>query len=448
MMKKLLFILAFITVSLGTRAQWIPQVTHFPLDDVGISNMDAVDANTVWATGYDGNSPFEYLKNIVRTTDGGTNWIPGIISGYPTYAISMIKGIDGLTAWAPLFDTVNNGGVLLKTTDGGVTWVQKNTGAFLAPDGFPNVVHFFNANEGFCMGDPTSGYFEIYTTSNGGDTWTRVTSANIPTPLNQEWGVVGYYSAVGDNVWFGTNKSRVYRSTDKGHTWAVSTVVSPATFIDVDFHTATHGIAEDRGANSTGAIYETFDGGVTWSLINSNGPYYTYGFSWIPGTPNACVSTSVYQTGPGMSYSVNGGHTWTDFNGTTGVQLMATAWVGPAIGWVGAYYSSADTSVYPGMYKYAGDPLSVLQIDPQEGGMAIYPNPGNGNFTLTLVGFENKEVTINVYNSIGQQVYTDHVTQNLVTYNQPLDLHNLPAGTYIAVVQSDTKAMNKKLIIR
>ncbi len=447
-MKKLLLIVILGTVCTLGKAQWMPQYTHFTSDGVGISYMDAVDANNVWALGYDGISPFQYLKDFVRTTDGGNHWTPGVIPGYAIYGMSMICAIDGLTAWVPLYDTVNNGGVLLKTSDGGATWVPKNTAAFAAPDGFPNVVHFFSASEGFCMGDPNGGYFEIYTTTDGGDTWTRVPSANIPNELSQEWGIIGYYSVVGDNIWFGTNKSRVYRSTDKGHTWAVSTVVNSATYIDVDFINAMHGIAHDRGSTSTGAMYETFDGGATWNLMTVTGPHYTYDFSWVPGTANTCVSTSVYQTAPGMSFSVNGGHTWTDFNGTTGVQIMATDWVDPSTGWAGAYYMTTDTLTYPGMYKYAGDPLQVLQIDPKDGGMVIYPNPGNGTFTLTLVGFENKEVTVNIYNSLGQCVHSQLALQDLVSYNETLDLSALPMGSYIAVIQNGTKILTEKLIIR
>ncbi len=55
------------------------------------------------------------------------------------------------------------------------------------------------------MGDPIGGYFEIYTTVDGGVTWTRVPQADIPIPYRGEWGVVGYYDVIGDTIWFGTN---------------------------------------------------------------------------------------------------------------------------------------------------------------------------------------------------------------------------------------------------
>lgn len=448
-MKKLLLFLFILLAGFTSRAQWITQVTHFPIDAVGIHYMHAVDENVVWAMGYDGLGPFEYLKNFTRTTDGGNTWQAGIIPGYAIYGVAMVYGIDGLTAWVPIYDTVSNGGKLLKTTDGGVTWTEKNTTAFAAPDGFPDIVHFFNATDGICIGDPNGGYFEIYTTTDGGDTWIRTPQANIPAQLSSEWGVIGYYAAIGDNIWFGTNKSRVYKTTDKRLTWTVSTVVTGATFIDVDFINANHGIAHDRGANSTGAMYETLDGGTTWTPIAISGPHYTYDFSWVPGTTQACISTAVTSAASGVSFSLDGGHSWTDFNGTANAyQFMATDWVNPTTGWVGGYYRPQDTVSFPGMFKYNGDPVGVFQIDPKEGGISIYPNPGNGQFNLVVVGFENKDVAVNIFNALGQNVYTGQLRQNLISYNQPIDLSGLARGTYMAVVNCGKKVMNKKLVIR
>lgn len=84
------------------------------------------------------------------------------------------------------------------------------------------------------MGDPVGGYFEIYTTTNGGTSWTRVPSANIPAPLVGEGG----YTTIKDisledgTIWFGANYGRAYKSSDKGLTWTVT--ATPIT----DFGTA------------------------------------------------------------------------------------------------------------------------------------------------------------------------------------------------------------------
>src|SRR5690606_35089027 len=86
---------------------------------------------------------------------------------------------------------------------------------------------FFDINNGITQGDPASGYFEIYTTTDGGTNWTRVPNANIPTPLSGEYGYNNMFETVGDIIWFATNKGRLYKSTDKGLNWTVSQ--TPAT---------------------------------------------------------------------------------------------------------------------------------------------------------------------------------------------------------------------------
>ena len=71
---------------------------------------------------------------------------------------------------------------MYKTTDGGLTWDKQET-AFPGFNGNPIVIHFFDSNNGVCVGDPNNGYWAIYTTTNGGTNWIRVPSANIPAPI-------------------------------------------------------------------------------------------------------------------------------------------------------------------------------------------------------------------------------------------------------------------------
>lgn len=447
-MRKLLFVLLFAIAGLALHAQWVPQSTGFPQASVGVNYISAVDANVLWAKGYDGSSSTApEIQVFTRTNNGGTNWNAGTIPGYSTYGVSMILGIDYNTAWVPIW-APNGGGKLLKTSDGGSTWVVKNSSAFTAPAGFPNWVHFFNANDGIVMGDPNGGYFEIYTTTDGGDTWVRVPTANIPAPSSTtEYGTVGYFSAYGDNIWFGTTKGRVLTSHDKGNTWTVSVISASWTYTDVNFLNATHGMAIDRSATGTG-IYETLDGGATWASVPYTGTYYTNSFDWVPGTANTCVCTGSASTNSGCGYSFDGGHTWTDFNGTSGVQFLYTTWVDTQNGWAGQFTDVNTPATLGGMFKYNDNLVGIVSIDPKEGGVQIYPNPGNGEFTVAIVGFEHKDVNINIFNIMGQKVYSNQVNQNLISYNQSLDLTNLAKGTYIAEVQCGTKVVKEKLVIR
>jgi hypothetical protein len=45
---------------------------------------------------------------------------------------------------------------------------------------FLNGVIFFDANNGVAFGDPEGGEFEIYTSNNGGTSWTRVAGGSVP----------------------------------------------------------------------------------------------------------------------------------------------------------------------------------------------------------------------------------------------------------------------------
>jgi hypothetical protein len=169
--------------------------------------------------------------------------------------------------------------------------------------------------------------------------------------VSGEFGVVGYYSAVNDTLWFGTNMGRVYRSTDRGLTYTVSTVAPlNGKYIEPTFRTGSHGLVQDKSAGTTGTMCETFDGGVTWTLVNTTGPVYATDLVYVPGTPNTWVSSG--STGSmGSSYSFDGGHTWNAFLGTDGAAYMQMTWLNNHCGWAGGVNTSATEN---GAYKFIG----------------------------------------------------------------------------------------------
>lgn len=447
-MKKLLLITAFIAVTLGSMAQWLPQNSGFQAPSRGIKFMCAVDANIVWATGYDGSGSGAYIQEFTKTLNGGNLWTAGTIPNCTGLELSMIYAVDGNTAWVPMYrQTGSNPQGIYKTSDGGATWARQTTALFTNAASFPNCVHFFNANEGWCMGDPINGDFEMYTTIDGGTTWVVVPGASIADPVSGEFGVVGYYSAVGDNLWFGTNKGRIYHSIDKGHTWTAAATTLTNKYVDVCFRDALHGIAQDKSNTTTGTFCETSDGGNTWQTITAVGPTYSNDFCYVPGTPNTWVASGAATDAAGIAYSYDGGHTWTDFDGTAGTQFLATDWVDNAHGWAGAF---TDESNLGGMYVYNGilssdpaisvNPTSVVTSVVPDGtttenlmitnigassltwSIAINPaaawlsvNPTSGETGIGL----NSEVTVN-FNAAGLAL-GDYTSNLVITSNDPVN---------------------------
>jgi PKD repeat protein/photosystem II stability/assembly factor-like uncharacterized protein len=350
MKKKLLLSILLCSFFLSSQAQWILQSSAFPTASRGIRYICAVDTNVVWAIGYDGSSSTAaQIQEFTRTTNGGNLWTAGSITGYTGSGLSMVSAVDGLNAWIPVWYAAG-GGTIIRTTDGGVSWTPQPTATFTAPNGFPNVVHFWDANEGFCMGDPNGGYFEIYTTLDGGITWTRVPQANIPANTSGEYGTTGLYSVVGDIIWFTTNKGRVYKSVDKGHNWTVSATPNTTQQMQISFRDVNHGVVKVSVAPYT--AYSTSDGGTTWQALTTTGNYYNSDFCYVPGTASTYISTGSDYSTPfmGSSYSTNDGATWTTITDTT--QFLSLAFADNRHGWAGAFNTDAVTG---GMWKYTGN---------------------------------------------------------------------------------------------
>ncbi len=356
MKKHLLFVLLFCGLFFASQAQWTEQATAFTAASRGIRFISAVDTNIVWATAYDGStSGAPEIQEFTRTTNGGTTWTPGAISGYSGWGLSMICAVSDLKAWVPAWNPAG-GGTILYTADGGATWTPQSTAVFSAPSGFPNVVHFWDENNGFCMGDPNGGYFEIYTTTDGGTTWTRVPQADIPANLASEWGTVGLYSVVGDYVWFTTGKGRVYKSIDRGYHWTVAATPNTANQLQISMRSINCGIVKMNESPYTS--YQTVDGGSTWTLHSPLGNFYGNDFTYIPGTAASYISVGADLTNAfsGISYSTDDGAIWDNVTGSDTAQFLAVDFVDAKHGWVGAFNTDATTG---GMYYYHGNDFIV-----------------------------------------------------------------------------------------
>lgn len=331
-------------------SEWISQATAFTKPLRGISYLHAVDSMVVWAIAFDGNGDRLPINEFTRTENGGETWKSGVISGCDGLRPSMIFALNSKTAYCPMnLQSGTNPKGIYVTMDAGNTWKRQSSASFSDPASFPNVVHFFDKNNGFCMGDPVGGEYEIYTTSDGGSSWIKVAAENIPNPVASEEGIAGYYSSIGDNVWFGTTKGRVYRSNNRGRNWNVSTTSFSGNTVDVDFADQFHGLAQNKSNKTTGTLSETFDGGVTWSLVKPTGPMGSEDLCFVPGTENtwASIGNPIY----GVFSSCDGGHSWVPFVGNENDQMIKIDFISTETGWAGGFNTSASVG---GMYKFVG----------------------------------------------------------------------------------------------
>ena len=82
-----------------------------------LNAMSAFDANTAWAVGDGG--------VILKTTNGGTDWVDQTWSTTNTTDLTGVAAVSANVAWA-----VGEGGLIIKTTNGGTDWTPQATGSF------------------------------------------------------------------------------------------------------------------------------------------------------------------------------------------------------------------------------------------------------------------------------------------------------------------------------
>lgn len=431
MMKKLLLSLLLCGLFLTSQAQWTLQSSGFPTPNRGIRDLFAVDTNVLWAIGYDGSQAgAPQIQEFTRTTNGGAKWKASSIPGYTGSGLSMICAVDSMNAWIPVW-YATGGGAILRTTDGGLTWNPQTTAVFDAPNGFPNVVHFWNINDGFCMGDPNGGYFEIYSTNDGGTTWTRVPEANIPPNTSGEYGTTGMYCVVGDIVWFTTGKGRVYKSIDKGHHWTVGSTGNLTEQMRISFRDVNYGLIQVN--TSPYDTYSSTDGGDTWQQLFPTGIFYANEFCYVPGTANTFISAGADYTNSfqGTSYSTDGGLTWNVIPLSDTTQFLTVDFIDANHGWAGAFNTDSVTG---GIWKYTGnifleDPCAGLAaffsksadtLDLNVSGVCDFTDLSSGNPTSWTWDFgdgdsSNSQNPSHTYTTTG--VYSVELTAGIDTCN-------------------------------
>ena len=287
--------------------------------------VSAVSSTVVWASGSHG--------TILRSTDAGTHWAS---VGIPGTDSLDFRDVDAMSASVAYVLSIGDGDKsrIYKTTNGGISWDL----SFINLDqrGFFDAMAFWNETSGVAVGDEVDGRITIIRTSDGGSSWHQVAAANLPPALPGE----GAFAASGtcvavsgtSHAWVGTgvNCARVYRSTDRGMTWNVSStpIVSSSTstgVFSVFFLDSNRGVAVGgdyrKEADSDRSSAISTDGGKTWSLSSS----LPSGFrSCVVAVPETSPSALIAVGPKGSDYSIDHGKTWSPID-TTGFHAVSFA---------------------------------------------------------------------------------------------------------------------------
>lgn len=245
------------------------------------------------------NNP-EPLRSLWETTDAGATWtnISSRITGAPVTGVCGMWVIDATTVVG--VGRWNGPATFVKTTDAGATW----QGVSLAPMLTGAVdVYFFDAMNGIIAGgrgvgnlpvEQLASVVVVLGTTDGGATWTpRFTGSftgawswkiSFPTPE------IGYIATQGPG-----SGATVLKTVDGGQSWREITIRSGPSggLWGAGFTSARVGwVGADNG------VWETRDGGLTWSQTSWGTDGSINRFRILPSGNAFAIGKQVYRLAP------------------------------------------------------------------------------------------------------------------------------------------------------
>jgi photosystem II stability/assembly factor-like uncharacterized protein len=259
-----------------------------------LRGVSAVSANVIWASGTHG--------TYLRTMDGGLTWVAAHVPGAEALDFRDVEAFSPDEAYL-LAAGPGEQSRIYKTSNAGKTWDLQFTNR--EPKGFYDCLAFWDRTHGMALGDPVNGKFELLSTEDGKH-WNALAPAMFPPALDGE----GAFAASGtcistqgtSNAWFGTGgkAARVFRSSDRGKTWAVADTPivhgsDSSGIFSISFRDATHGLIAggdyqhpERGDAN---LAYTEDGGVTWKLAAIHPQSYYSAIGYVdPSVPRGLLA--------------------------------------------------------------------------------------------------------------------------------------------------------------
>lgn len=269
-------------------------------------SVSRTNPDVVWVSGHAG--------TWARTTDGGRTWSSRVVPGRDSLQFRDLHAIDANRAWLMAAGTGDKSGIF-STRDGGATWTHDFVNADTAA--FYDCMAFWDDTSGFAFSDAVQARMPMVRTSNGRDWTVTMMPGQDGEGGFAASGTCALATSRGD-AWIGTGAAavpRVLRSRDYGKTWNAAVVPlvggNGAGITGLAFRDALHGVAIGGVISGTATgprAARTMDSGATWSVIPDPtfaGAAYGVAYGRAGGLP------VLIAVGPGgASWSRDDGASW------------------------------------------------------------------------------------------------------------------------------------------
>lgn len=440
-MKRTLLVITAFFIHLHLLSQ--PMGVYLELNTGITTNLTSASSNSlnfnnaqVWACGNNG--------VIIRSTNTGINWINQTGNGVPTNVnlnsicfiaidTAVCAGNTGATTY------------VYRTVNGGTNWTQ----VFTQANGTINAIGFKNSSLGFMTGNPVGGRWSLWKTTNKGLTWDS--TGMYISQAGSETGFPNSIAVRHNYVLFGTNNTRIYRSTNSGVTWSfISAMEQNTTSLWVYNDTSGYSFIYAGGSKT----FRTTNNGSNWqNNIFADTLNNVVGFG--PGV------YGVYDNMPMCVYGCRNNNK-IYFAGTPSSGFIAE-YTSPS----GSYnYMTGDFSqMYgnPSYYFAVRNNGGITRINDFRGGgikqlssllpdkyelYQNYPNPFNPVTNIRFAVRQYGPVILTVFDETGKEVYKPvNELMKPGTYEVSWDAAALASGIYFYRIITEGYAETRKMII-
>ena len=429
------------------------------------------------------NNMFACFSDIggIRSTDGGASWgyqytgfavnsfyrIEETSNGNLYGACSNIHDLYQSTRLADAQLDANDGnGKIVYSTDSGTTWsslhVFNHPVFWLAVDPnnqnrmYASVVHF-----GGTQGNQTGG---IYRTDNLNNLQTS-TWVKLPNPPRTEGhpsciivlndGKVvctfsgrrnssGTFTASSGVFIYDPNTNAWTDVSDNGmYYWTKDVVIDPSDPTQNTWYTCVFS-GWGGAPNGLGGLYKTINRGTTWTKLTGSQFDRVTSITFNPTDNNQAYLTTEIQ---GLWIS-------SDMNSTTPTWSNVTTYPfrQPERVFFNPYDNSKIWVTSFGNGMKFGDLNEVIGVPEYQKNSStsfnVYPNPTNGKFNFSFNSKTTNEATIELYNSLGQIMFSKKTKINAGENNISLSVECLSKGIYSVILKSDREVGNGWVVVQ